>query len=156
MQGVESAQNLTPEKYRGWRKALQLMVTHQFGEYARSIVLSFCLTTESEVLTMNLHNYTHYALPTLFQGTPLSVADSETIRTHEGFSVFHSTLLSVADSETVRTHIGSQCFKAHSCLLLTQKLYLHMKVSQCFKAPHCLLLTIRTHEGFVSRHFTVC
>ena len=97
MQGVESAQNLTPEKYRGWRKMLQLMVTHPFGDYARSIVLSFCLMRESEVLTMNLHNYTHYALPTLFQGTPLSVADSKTIRTHEGFSVFHGTPLSVAD-----------------------------------------------------------
>ena len=98
VQGAESAQNLTPEKYRGWRKALQLMVTHPFGDYTRSIVLSFCLTRESEVLTMNLHNYTHYALPTLFQGTPLSVADSET-------KVYMKV---------------SQCFKAPLYLLLTQ------------------------------------
>ena len=135
---------------------MQVTVTHPFGDYARSIVLSFCLTRESEVLAMNLHNYTHSALPTLFQGTPPSVADSETIRTHEGFSVFHGTSLSVADSETIRMQEGFRCFIALCCLLLTQKLYVHMKVSQCFTALHCLLMIIRTHEGFVSRHSTVC
>ena len=114
----------------------------------------------------------------MFHSTLLSVADSETIRTHEGFPVFHGTSLPVDDhtyawrfcftalhrlllTQKLYVHINApQCFKAPLCLLLTQKLYVNMNVSQYFKAPLCLMLTQKLYVHMkvlsVSRHFTVC